>query len=203
MNNRSFAPESKNEDLHSGMLQLPAGTVVLVTESGIQEGKVLEKGVRNVQALQEVMKFQTLHYNFPFSQFSFPTELNFIVLSEGKKSALCETSIVIPLQPAASADLFKPKESVNMPPPQTLTAFRELIAGSKCGRVTVGDEVSQHIQDSFVKERQVDKSVSPEVLIQRMSAARLVALSQHEQEITVDIWAQTKDLDSRRKARLD
>lgn len=56
---------------------------------------------------------------------------------------LLKTSIVIPLQPAASADLFKPKESVNMPPPQTLTAFRELIAGSKCGRVTVGDEVSQ------------------------------------------------------------
>lgn len=112
MNNRSFAPESKNEDLHSGMLQLPAGTVVLVTESGIQEGKVLEKGksslknsllghspvsgVRNVQALQEVMKFQTLHYNFPFSQFSFPTELNFIVLSEGKKSALCEVRTTSP-----------------------------------------------------------------------------------------------------------
>ena len=39
-----FEPESVDEDLHAGALQLPQGTVVLVTEQGIQEGKLLERG---------------------------------------------------------------------------------------------------------------------------------------------------------------
>jgi len=45
LNKASFLPECKEEDLHSGYLQLPLGTTVLLTESGIQEGKLLERGV--------------------------------------------------------------------------------------------------------------------------------------------------------------
>jgi hypothetical protein len=45
LNSSAFTPESKNEDLQAGYLQLPAGCTVLVTESGVAEGKVVEKGV--------------------------------------------------------------------------------------------------------------------------------------------------------------
>lgn len=45
LNERSFAPESKEEDLHAGSLQLPKGTVLLITENGVSEGKLHEKGV--------------------------------------------------------------------------------------------------------------------------------------------------------------
>jgi len=44
LNSTNFGPESKNEDLHSGWLQVPSGTVLLVTESGVTEGGVLERG---------------------------------------------------------------------------------------------------------------------------------------------------------------
>lgn len=40
-----------------------------------------------MHALQEVMNTQTLAYKFPFSQFSFPTDISCIVVSEGSKSA--------------------------------------------------------------------------------------------------------------------
>lgn len=33
-----FAPHSENEDLHSGVLQLPAGTVLTVLEANVREG---------------------------------------------------------------------------------------------------------------------------------------------------------------------
>lgn len=46
INNSIFTPESKNEDLHAGYLQLPAGCTVLVTESGVLEGKVVEQGIK-------------------------------------------------------------------------------------------------------------------------------------------------------------
>jgi len=83
-----FAPESVNEDLHSGCLQLAQGTAVLMTESGIQEGKLIERGVLNVRAIQQVIDTQTLAYKFPFSEFTFPTNINFVTLAEGTKSAL-------------------------------------------------------------------------------------------------------------------
>lgn len=33
-----FAPHSENEDLHSGALQLPAGSLLTILEAGVQEG---------------------------------------------------------------------------------------------------------------------------------------------------------------------
>lgn len=44
LNKGSFVPESKQEDLHSGFLQLSQGSTLLITEGGIQEGKLVEKG---------------------------------------------------------------------------------------------------------------------------------------------------------------
>ncbi len=45
INATPFIPESKDEDLHSGWLQLPKGGVCVVTEAGVQEGNVVERGV--------------------------------------------------------------------------------------------------------------------------------------------------------------
>jgi hypothetical protein len=88
LNTVPFAPESVNEDLHSGYLQLAHGTTMLMTEGGIQEGKLVERGVLNVRAIQEVISAQTLAYKFPFSEFSFPTDIGFVILAQGTKSAL-------------------------------------------------------------------------------------------------------------------
>ncbi|KAI0822638.1 putative alanine racemase-domain-containing protein, partial [Trametes gibbosa] len=70
LNKSQFVPESKDEDLHAGVLQLPQGTVLLVTEGGVREGQLLECGVMNVHALQDVMDARTITYVFPFSRFS-------------------------------------------------------------------------------------------------------------------------------------
>jgi hypothetical protein len=44
LNHANFTPESKEEDLHSGVMQVPAGSTFLVTESQVEEGKLEEKG---------------------------------------------------------------------------------------------------------------------------------------------------------------
>ena len=44
LNRSKFAPSSKDEDLHAGVLQLPQGTVLLVSEGGVREGQLLEQG---------------------------------------------------------------------------------------------------------------------------------------------------------------
>lgn len=50
-------------------------------------------GIMNIKAMQDVISSQSLTYVFPFSQFSFPTDIEFVILAEGRKSAffqVCE-----------------------------------------------------------------------------------------------------------------
>ena len=57
LNREIYPPESKDEDLHSGLLQMPAGTSLFITESGIQEGKLLEKGILRKQVIRDLRTF--------------------------------------------------------------------------------------------------------------------------------------------------
>jgi len=179
---------------------------VLVTENGVVEGKVVEKGVMNLRALQNVIDSQSLPYLFPFSQFSFPTDLAFIVLAEGQKSAFFQTSITLPLRRSKNSegsdrDLYKSPGGVVLPPANKLVQYRKLVGAAKVRNVQVGEAASEYIQNDFVQERQNDKSVTADDLIMRMAIARLVALSLREKEINEDVWDRAKALDGQRKAR--
>ena len=47
LNKSRYSPESKDEDLHAGVLQLPQGTVLLVSEGGVREGQLIDRGMSN------------------------------------------------------------------------------------------------------------------------------------------------------------
>ncbi|KAI9056684.1 hypothetical protein FKP32DRAFT_1598956 [Trametes sanguinea] len=202
LNKSQFVPESKDEDLHAGVLQLPQGTVLLVTEGGVREGQLLERGIFNVRALQDVMDAQTLAYVFPYSQFSFPTDISCIVLSEGRKSTFFRTDLNVPLRVPATPDgvalLYKPAEEVKLPSPEKLAAFRDLIVGARSGKVQVPDTTSEHIQSEFVRERQGNRSLTADDLIRRMTVSKLYALSLHEPTLGIDTWQRAKALDDAR-----
>ncbi|KAJ7470418.1 putative alanine racemase-domain-containing protein [Mycena latifolia] len=204
LNSSSFYPESKNEDLHSGRLQLPRGSVCIVTEGGVTEGGVFDRGVMNLRALQEMMTGQTLEYAFPFSRFAFQTDVAFLILSEGKKSTFFQTNINLPLQPNKAGELYK--EEVTLPSPETLAIFRDLVGGAKIGSVTIGDSVAEYIQEDFVSERKTAptpaEAVTSEDLIHRMIIARLLTLSMHQTEVSINIWERVKALEATRKMRL-
>ncbi|KAJ7702444.1 putative alanine racemase-domain-containing protein [Mycena rosella] len=205
LNNSSFAPESKNEDLHSGRLQIPRGSVCVVTEGGVTEGGVFDRGIMNLRALQEMMTGQTLEYIFPFSRFAFKTDVAFLILSEGKKSTFFQTNINVPLQPNIG-ELYKAAEKVKMPPAETLALFRDLVGGAKIGSVTIGETVAEYIQEDFVAERKAAptpaEAVTSDDLIHRMMIARLFTLSMHQSEVSIDIWERVKTLEAARKTRL-
>ncbi|KAF8436900.1 putative alanine racemase-domain-containing protein [Boletus edulis BED1] len=206
LNKTPFLPESKEEDLHSGYLQLPTGTTILLTESALQEGKLLETGITSVRAIQDVMNSQTVEYIFPFSsKFSFHTGLSMIVLSEGRKSAFFQTSVNVPLQcSSTTASLYKPKDELSLPPAEKIAIYRSYIVACKAlsEKVQITEETSKHIQDDFVRRRQQDKSVTPDELIHLMKVARLLAASRLQDEVTIDVWEQAKELDRRRRVSI-
>ncbi|KAF8514049.1 hypothetical protein JB92DRAFT_2920727 [Gautieria morchelliformis] len=202
INTRLFAPESRNETLHAGLLQLPAGTTILLSDSGVQEGKITETGVKNIQTLRNVLTTQTLDYHFPFvAPYQFPTDLSFILLTEGKNSTFVETLVDIPLQCKRPRDCYRRAEDIQLPSADRMDAFRRLLAGAKKGKVEITDEVSQHIQADFVHQRQEDKTITGEDLMTRMSIARLMALLLHNTVLTTEVWQEAKELDQRRKRR--
>ncbi|KAI0710385.1 mini-chromosome maintenance replisome factor-domain-containing protein [Cerioporus squamosus] len=206
LNKASYTPESKDEDLHAGVLQLPQGTVLLVSEGGVREGQLQERGMMNVRALQEVMDAQTLAYVFPFSQFSFPTDISCIILAEGRKSTFFRTELDIPLRtptdPAAIAALYKPADQIKMPSREKLAAFRDLVVGARCGKVQVPEATSEYIQAQFVRERQGNRSVTADDLIRWMTVSKLYALSLHEATLSVETWQRAKALDDLRRTLL-
>ncbi|KAI0670668.1 mini-chromosome maintenance replisome factor-domain-containing protein [Trametes maxima] len=203
LNKSRFTPESKDEDLHAGVLQLPQGTVLLISEGGVCEGQLLERGVFNVRALQDVMNAQTLSYVFPFSQFSFPTDISCIVLGEGRRSTFFKTDLNVPLTapttPSGITNLYKPANEVALPSADKLAAFRDLVVGTRCGKVQVPEATSEYIQSEFVRERQGDRSLTADDLIRWMTVSKLYALSLHEPSLTVETWQRAKAFDDRRR----
>jgi hypothetical protein len=98
-----MAPRNRDESLESGALQLSSGTAVVVDMRGIGEGKLadagrssllrfhrpdsdwrIDLGVRNLRHIATTIAQQKLAYEFPYSSFELETDLNFLVLSEGK-----------------------------------------------------------------------------------------------------------------------
>ncbi|KAL5533277.1 hypothetical protein ACEPAF_5053 [Sanghuangporus sanghuang] len=202
LNERSFLPESKDEDLHAGILQVPIDTTITITESGMTEGCLEEKGLENIRAIHEVVKAQTLQYKFPFSQYSFPTDIKFITITDGKKSLFLDSGVIVPLQFEGASDLYKGKDTMKWPSPQRLSAFRELIVRAKTTKATMEEGLSEHIQNEFVRERQEKAPITPDDLARRMTLARLITMSRLESFITLDSWKAAKALDERRLSRV-
>ncbi|KAJ4493768.1 mini-chromosome maintenance replisome factor-domain-containing protein [Lentinula edodes] len=181
---RSGADEEPEDELYSGLLQLAPSTVCLITDSSVTEGQINDRGVRNLRALQEVIRNQTLEYVFPYSVYRFETDIGCIVCTEGKKSALVETHTTIPLRPADSLStselqkrLYKLPDELNLPPIEKLEAWRKLIGGAiakqtihivnqspsssppppvPVGGIGVSDAAAELIQEEFVQERQTE-----------------------------------------------
>jgi hypothetical protein len=86
LHSASFSPSSTDASLESGLLQLAPGTVLLVGEDEMgQGGQLQEKAVKNLRALIECTKDQTVRYEYPYMDgLKMECSIRVIVLSEGK-----------------------------------------------------------------------------------------------------------------------
>ena len=120
--------------------------------------------MRNLRDVQSVMSNQSLRYIFPFSQFSFDTEIGFLLLVEGSRSPfftvgplhvfICltlstkkqQTDTSLPLQPQDkdNARLYKDESDIKMPDQGQLETFRNLLSGARQrGKPSVPKELSE------------------------------------------------------------
>lgn len=86
LHSHPFSPSSTDSTLDSGLLQLAPGTVLLVREDEMgQGGQLQEKAIKNLRALMECAKDQTVRYEYPFMDgLKVECAIRVIMLSEGK-----------------------------------------------------------------------------------------------------------------------
>lgn len=86
LHSHPFSPSSTDASLESGLLQLASGTVLLVREDEMgQGGQLQEKAVKNLRALMECARDQTVRYEYPFMDgLKMECNIKVIMLSEGK-----------------------------------------------------------------------------------------------------------------------
>ncbi|KAF0431049.1 putative alanine racemase-domain-containing protein [Gigaspora margarita] len=188
-----------NDKLDSGILQVSQGTWFLIDETVMEEGKLDEIGVRNLQALNEILDSQKLKYAFPFNDFEFETDIGAIILSNARSFLPCDC--IIPLLPNAEETLMFDVQE------ETLSEFRIYLSTLRCAEYSIPENVSEHIQNEFVNQRKnASKTGQPLVtqadLLLRMTLARLVTLSFGQLELTPELWDYTQNLDEQRKQRI-
>ncbi|POY76677.1 hypothetical protein BMF94_0269 [Rhodotorula taiwanensis] len=192
-----LAPRSREETLDAGQLQLASGTAVVVDLRKLGEGKLQDTGVRNLRHLATAITQQKVSYEFPYSSFELDTDLNFVLLSEGK--AVLPTDCVVYVRPEASG-VERPKIDE-----AKLDRFRSYISTMKHAPFSIPAEMSEVIQSDFVERRQASQggeAMTQDDLLFRMTAARLLALSYGETALSQEAWRRTADLDDRRKERM-
>ena len=206
-----FFPTSEGENLKSGSLQLPKGTVLLVDETAMGEGELKEAGIRNVRALNSVISSRKLPYAFPFSEFEFECDLNVIVFSQGKSFLSLDVNLPVDAKAATAAMQTTASET----PDASLKAWRKLILEARSVDLNVSAATAESIQQEFVsarrQEAQKSSSSSPapeasaygqEDLLRRMALARLYALSKGKRELDMQLWKDAVKLDEACQARL-
>ncbi|KAI8975269.1 putative alanine racemase-domain-containing protein [Mycotypha africana] len=204
LNKSRFTPKSVNENLEAGVLQLIDGTLLVVDETMLDEGQLVDAGVRNFQALQDLIQHQTLSYEFPYSQYRFDTDINVLSLSSTK--SMLSSHCTVPLE--ATYPLPSMEDMVSLPE-DTLNLFRKYIHTAKyIKEYAIPEDVSEYIQAAYINERKASQQQknaelpTQEDLMLRMNLARLAAASFGEQQLTKERYEYVVNLDKQRKQRL-
>ena len=97
LNKANFIPNKdyNNDKLMSGMLQLPNRFQLVIDETILNPGELKQKGMINMHALNDIIKWQKLNYDFEFHSQEFLTNIRVLILSNSKSILAVRTIILI------------------------------------------------------------------------------------------------------------
>lgn len=208
LHSTSFTPSSTtssasdSSSLSSGLLQLAEGTVLVIDETAMGDGgKLLEKAVRNLQALTETMAEQKVRYEYPYMDgLKMDAWIRPIVLSDGK--SLVPVDIHLPLLPSTSTP--SPSSSTTPDLPAFRSYLRKYGSLAHARKLVIPESTAAKIQDDFVTYRRAQGvgGDAEEVLKRRMKIARLVAVSYEDAVLSEERWARVIEMDEEAEKRM-
>ena len=95
LNKATFVPKKdySSNRLTSGLVQLSHGTHLILDETVMNNGQLNQDGIKNLTTLGQMIKFQSVDYDFGFHSLAFDTDIPCLVLSEGQSMLPNDTQV--------------------------------------------------------------------------------------------------------------
>ncbi|KAF9273912.1 hypothetical protein BGZ68_001098 [Mortierella alpina] len=198
LNNSFFFPRG-DEQLSSGILQVTRGTTLLLDETVMEEGTLVDKGIKNLKAVSDISLYQTLSYVFPFNNLDFQTDISLLIVSLGNSLVPVDCAITLRPEPSGTVQPSQPTET-------QLRSFRKYISVSRLADYTLSEEMAKEIETEFMEQRKAATAAgtaltTPNELAFKISLARLVALSRGEHVLSKQSWEHAVALSTLIKSR--
>lgn len=205
LNSLQFCPNKNysTNRLKSGLLQLSRNTNLILDETQLEAGQLTVEGHKNIKALEHLIQWQKVQYDFDFYQKEFEANISIICLSEGK--SILPSDAHIPIETSLTNDDFdqhfaKIERELT---PTLIHKFRIYLNLAKNMEYSIDKELEALIQNDFISIRRNDRnSMSEDDLHSLLNLTRLLTMSRGLSCPNTQIWQWAKSLESSRKQRL-
>ncbi|KAL1460844.1 hypothetical protein WDU94_012786 [Cyamophila willieti] len=188
--------------LQSGLLQLSAGTYLILDETHLQPGQLNHTGCLNVKALSSVVTSQRMSYDFQFYDGTFPTDIPVLALSDSKSMLPSDCHLKLKPDPSCSAVIQETfAAATQYLKPDLLNRIRVYISWVQNRNFEIPDNLTEVVQKDFVEMRKQNKKTDVNDLHTMIVLARLLSLSFGHTELTEDMWKLALSMETERKSR--
>lgn len=190
--------------LTSGILQLSDNTHLILDETGLTSGQVSTTGRQNYNAINDLIKFQKVAYDFKFYTVEYEAEIPILILSEVKSFIPCPTQVALKTdseseelypQVVEAAEQYLKDES-------RVANIRHYLEVVKHAEFEFKEDVTKIIQEDFIQMRQANKNITAENLHSLMVLARLMCLSNGINSLDTNYWKKVVQMEMERMNRL-
>ncbi|KAL3863273.1 hypothetical protein ACJMK2_005038, partial [Sinanodonta woodiana] len=205
MNGMRFSPRKDYtaNRLQSGLLQLSSGTELVIDEMALQQGQLNPDGVKNIQALGNLITWQKVEYDFSYHRQEFHANVSILTLSEGK--SILPSDCLVPLCQKIMPENLRQHFTLLDPKltPDFLTKVRTYLGLAKLLDYCLNEDIQKVIQDDFVELRKNDtKNMSVDDFHRHLNLVRLMSLSHLQTTPDIKLWRRVKAMERERKCRV-
>lgn len=179
--------------LISGSLQLADGTVLLIDQTRLREGKIRGVAVTNLQALRELTINQTLPIDFKFYKTTIPLDIPIVTVAP--VNSLIEGFCAVRLQMNATPT----KRCVDA---KFVRACREFVECARSGPYgVIANDISPSLQRGFATARAKGLKVEQSDAHRWLTMASLIAKAHLSADVKPEHVERAVTLDLGRRAR--
>jgi hypothetical protein len=214
LNNDILCPrfDVNTEELVQGFLQTPRHTFLLIDERHMNEGKLNESGVKNFNTLKELIDFQVINYDYPYSKVEISHDTQILTVTDKVKSMFNSIELIqIPFLNRIEMEVNSGFQNLNLNSNNSGIEFSSLpeiriwfnlTRYSDCftKNFTIKEEISEKVQKDFL-ERKDDFTVDD--LGSCLKLARLYAISYGRDCLEFEDYLHAKAIEKSRKERLE
>ncbi|XP_057662736.1 mini-chromosome maintenance complex-binding protein [Diorhabda carinulata] len=205
LNDLTFIPKKDYElnYLSSGVLQLSENTHFVLDETKLTPGKLNSAGISNIKAISDVIKNQSIAYDFKYYPLEFNCDIPFLILSEGKSMINSDVHVTLEPDPMCT-NTFKEiiEAAEHFLKPDLLNDVRKYLTISRMSDYSITEQNEEFIQNEFVKMRQIRSNVTADDLHSMLIISRLVSISEGKGCFDKESWEKAFKMEEERNIRI-